>query len=137
MKYYKLKKDLPTFKAGDLFMLQDNGNLWHSTGGRHVDVMAYAKKTLELFPNILKDWFEPAPEPWCDHNTKEWFISYLYNHKDERFFQAVRNFTRLRLRSDITDIEATKPNPHISERMLCEDTFYWECDEMLKGEKEE
>lgn len=133
MKYYELKKDLPTFKKGDLFILNDTG-LWHSTGGRHVDVMAYAKKTLELFPNILKDWFEPAPEPWRDRKTKEWFISYLYNHKDERFFQAVRNFTRLRLRSDITHIEATKPNPNISERMLCEDTFYWECDEMLKEE---
>lgn len=77
MKYYKLKKDLPTFKAGDLFILQDDGNLWHSTGGRHVDVMAYAKKTLELFPNILKDWFEPAPEPLIKDEEIISFISLL------------------------------------------------------------
>ena len=127
-RYFELKKDLPTFKAGDLFILNDTG-LWHSTGGRHVDVMAYAKKTLELFPNILKDWFEPAPEPWRDHNTKERFISYLYNHKDERFFQAVRNFTNQYL-----DGKVDRVCCHRSHRKAewCDDTFYWECDEMLE-----
>lgn len=131
MKYYELKKDLPTFKKGDLFILNDTG-LWHSTGGRHVDVMAYAKKTLELFPNILKDWFEPAPEPWRDHNTKEWFISYLYNHKDERFFQAVRNFTREYL-DRTANVIAASDNGAVGSFV---DTFYWECDEMLKEDDE-
>lgn len=132
MKYYKLKKDLPTFKKGEIFFINDYGNLISYTH----NVVAYALPTLKKFPRILKDWFEPTSEPWRDEKTKEWFISYLYNHKDERFFQAVRNFTRLRLRSDITHIEASRPNPHISERMLCEDTFYWECDEMLKENDE-
>ena len=130
-RYFELKKDLPTFKAGDLFILNDTG-LWHSTGGRHVDVMAYAKKTLELFPNILKDWFEPAPEPWRDHNTKEWFISYLYNHKDERFFQAVLNFTHLYLDEKVDRVCCHRSH-HKAE--WCDDTFHWECDEML-GENE-
>ena len=131
-RYYELKKDLPTFKAGDLFILTDTG-LWHSTGGRHVDVMAYAKKTLELFPNILKDWFEPAPEPWRDHNTKEWFISYLYNHKDERFFQAVLNFTHLYLDEKVDRVCCHRSH-HKAE--WCDDTFYWECDEMLEEDDE-
>lgn len=137
-RYFELKKDLPTFKAGDLFILNDTG-LWHSTGGRHVDVMAYAKKTLELFPNILKDWFEPAPEPWRDHNTKEWFISYLYNHKDERFFQAVRNFAREFLGDEFSFIYASKtPQEYYKQHFdKFEDTFYMECDAIHELKEEE
>lgn len=58
MKRYKLKKDLPTFKAGDLFHKIRNGNLVHTSTG----VLAYMHQTLEKFPNILKDWFEEIPE---------------------------------------------------------------------------
>lgn len=132
MKYYKLKKDLPTFKAGDLFILNDTG-LWHSTGGRYVDVMAYAKKTLELFPNILKDWFEPASEPERDKMTKWKFFEYLQFHKDERFFQAVMNFT-----NQFLDGKVNRVCCHRSHRKAewCDDTFYWECDEMLEKEEE-
>ena len=128
MKYYKLKKDLPTFKKGELFYLDGPGSIIRVKD----DLMAYNHTTVAKFPNILKDWFEPASEPERDKMTKWKFFEYLQFHKDERFFQAVRNFTRLELRDDITHIEASRPNPHISERMLCEDTFYWECDEMLK-----
>ncbi|MBQ8984303.1 hypothetical protein IJ098_00390 [Candidatus Saccharibacteria bacterium] len=63
MKRYKLLKELPTFQAGDIFTLDEDGclyltepcdfnNHWKSR------VMAYHKNTLERFPNILEDWFE-------------------------------------------------------------------------------
>lgn len=58
MKRYKLKKDLPTFKAGDKFYLDSNNNLRLSGS----EIIAYSHITLEKFPNILKDWFEEIPE---------------------------------------------------------------------------
>lgn len=76
MKRYKLLKDLPTFKAGEEFFIGDSGNLIAGTPGNpkqitvktryglsmKIDLMAYAKGTLEEFPNILKDWFEEVKE---------------------------------------------------------------------------
>lgn len=59
MKRYKLKKDLPTFKAGDEFYLSEKGNL---VSADEQPVVAYSKLTLEKFPNILKDWFEEILE---------------------------------------------------------------------------
>lgn len=56
MKYYKLLKDLPTFKAGDLFYISEYGALVYDDGG--FGIMAYAQSTLEKFPNILTEWFE-------------------------------------------------------------------------------
>ena len=75
-KRYRLKKDLPTFKAGDVFELTPQGSLVQITDGR-VGVCAYARQTLEKFPNILEDWFEPIepPEPLI---------------KDEKIRKAVR-----------------------------------------------
>lgn len=73
MKTYKLLKDLPTFKAGEEFFISENGNLIAGTPEKpkkvivgtgdsivpiELDLMAYAKETLEQFPNILMDWFE-------------------------------------------------------------------------------
>lgn len=59
MKYYKLLKDLPTFKAGDLFYINpDQGCLVQ----KDILILAYAKKTLENFPNTLTDWFEEIEE---------------------------------------------------------------------------
>ena len=62
-KRYRLKKDLPTFKAGDEFFTDPYGSLWLD---QEIDgepnssrVMAYNHSTLEKFPNILEDWFEP------------------------------------------------------------------------------
>lgn len=57
MKKYILKRDLPTFKAGDIFIISPDGSLWHSTGGDHVDIMAYHRRTLEAFPEMLTEWF--------------------------------------------------------------------------------
>ena len=53
-KRYKLKRDLPTFKAGDIFYLSSMGNLFHESEG----VVAYSWSTIDKFPNILTDWFE-------------------------------------------------------------------------------
>lgn len=61
-KKYRLKKDLPTFKAGDEFVIR-NGSLWAIDKESPEGVIcAYAKPTLDKFPNILKDWFEEIPE---------------------------------------------------------------------------
>lgn len=58
MKRYKLKRDLPTFKAGDRFVLIDSGSLIHENDG----VVAYSWTTIDKFPNILTDWFEEINE---------------------------------------------------------------------------
>ena len=58
MKRYKLKKDLPTFKAGEVFYLSDAGNLLRESD----NIAAYSWTTLEKFPNILTDWFEEVNE---------------------------------------------------------------------------
>lgn len=58
MKRYKLKRDLPTFKAGETFHLSGMGNLIHESDG----VVAYSWSTLDKFPNILTDWFEEIKE---------------------------------------------------------------------------
>ena len=62
MKRYKLLKDLPTFNAGDEFYLDINNDLCLKESA----IMAYNHKTLEKFPNILKDWFEGI------HDDKRW-----------------------------------------------------------------
>lgn len=66
MKQYKLKRDLPTFKAGDEFYLDINNDLCLKESA----IMAYNHKTLEKFPNILKDWFEEI------HENKRWRAKY-------------------------------------------------------------
>lgn len=75
LKRYKLLKDLPTFKAGDEFFIGESGNLIAGTPEKpktvrvgeiepiEINLMAYAKETLEQFPNILTDWFEEIKEP--------------------------------------------------------------------------
>ena len=58
MKRYKLLKDLPTFKAGEIFYLSDTGNLLRESD----NVPAYSWTTIDKFPNILTDWFEEVNE---------------------------------------------------------------------------
>lgn len=64
MKRYKLLKDLPTFKAGDLFYISQYGDLIHDGGD--VGITAYARQTLDMFPNILTEWFEEIHEESTD-----------------------------------------------------------------------
>lgn len=84
---YKLIKDLPTFNKGDIFELRD-GHLYlleTEDSSRHWKdkVMAYHRRTLEQFPNILEDWFEEIYEPdtvWhLQFGERYWFID-EYNH---------------------------------------------------------
>lgn len=75
MKRYKLLKGLPTFKAGDIFYINDGGSLIHENDG----VVAYRWATLDKFPNILTDWFEKIEEPthWKpEKHDKYYHISY-------------------------------------------------------------
>lgn len=69
MKQYKLIENLPTFNAGDIFEIRDDGCLWlvdtSEAGHWKKNVMAYHKHTLEAFPNILEDWFEEISGFWC------------------------------------------------------------------------
>lgn len=128
MKYYKLIKDLPTFKAGELFCIAPSGSLVNVPN----NVVAYSMTTLEKFPNILKDWFVEVPEPIRDNKTKEAFIEYLDKHKDERFFQAIRNFAGEYLGDEFNFIYSSKMAIDVSH-----DTFYLECDRLHELKKEE
>ena len=58
MKRYKLKRDLPTFKAGEIFYINEGGSLIRESDG----VATYSWITLDKFPNILTDWFEEINE---------------------------------------------------------------------------
>lgn len=56
--FYRLKTDLPTFKAGDLFYLDRNGSLRH----KDTNIVAYHYSTLAKFPDSLEKFWEPAEE---------------------------------------------------------------------------
>lgn len=127
MKYYRLTKDLPTFKKGQIFHLNEYGSLVSNDVG----VVAYSWSTIAKFPNILKDWFEEVPAPVRDLKTRVAFEAYMTLHPDERFFQAVRNFTRKYLDRTANFI-AVSDNAVAGSFV---DTFHWECDEMLKEEE--
>lgn len=69
MKCYKLLKDLPTFKAGQLAYISKTGNLIAGTPENQkttetgLIIMIYHETTLKKFPNILTEWFEEIEEP--------------------------------------------------------------------------
>lgn len=133
MKYYKLKKDLPTFKKGELFYMDDSGSLARVKD----DLMVYYYKTIKKFPSILEDWFAEVPAPVRDGKTKQAFIEYLNSHEYERFFQAIRNFAQLYLGDEFNFIYASKREQEYYKQHYdkFEDTFYMECDDMLKEEE--
>lgn len=58
IEYYRLRKNLPTFKAGEIFYLSDAGNLFRESD----NAPAYSWSTIDKFPNILTDWFEEIKE---------------------------------------------------------------------------
>lgn len=72
MKRYKLKRELPTFKAGEIFYLSDAGNLLRESD----NIAAYSWTTLDKFPNILTDWFEEIEE--SNRWKPEKFQKYYY-----------------------------------------------------------
>ena len=69
MKRYKLLKDLPTFKAGQLAYISKTGNLIAGTPENQettdygLILMIYHETTLKKFPEILTEWFEEIKEP--------------------------------------------------------------------------
>lgn len=76
MKYYKLLKDIPMFKEGDIFFIYpEEGCLLQKDTLRP----AYHKKTLEKNPEILKDWFEEIEgsknKRWrAKYGEKYWYL---------------------------------------------------------------
>ena len=84
MKRYKLLKDLPTFKAGQLAYISKTGNLIAGTPENQMTtetgliIMIYHETTLKKFPNILTEWFEEIKEPtdsihWKPKKDDEYF----------------------------------------------------------------
>ena len=73
MKRYELKRDLPTFKAGEIFYLSEVGNLIRESDS----VPAYSWATLDKFPNILTDWFEEINEStrWKPEADQKYYFS--------------------------------------------------------------
>ena len=132
MKRYKLKRDLPTFKAGEVFYLSDAGNLLRESD----NIAAYSWATIDKFPNILTDWFEeikPA-EPLI---------------KDEKIRKAVRAWAKA---NEISQAQFDRYTSRFSGRdagntflsmisfdgfvFNCEDGKYYTIDELC-GEEEE
>lgn len=73
MKKYRLLKDLPTFKAGEVFYLSDAGNLFRESD----NVPVYGWTIIDKNPNILTDWFEEIKEPtrW---KPEKYYDKYYY-----------------------------------------------------------
>lgn len=89
MKRYKLLKDLPTFKAGQLAYISKTGNLIAGTPENQkttetgLIIMIYHETTLKKFPNILTEWFEEIEEPTDSNHWKpkydDWYF-YISDH---------------------------------------------------------
>ena len=89
MKRYKLLKDLPTFKAGQLAYISKTGNLIAGTPENQettetgLILMIYHETTLKKFPNILTEWFEEIEEPTDSIHWKpkydDWYF-YISDH---------------------------------------------------------
>lgn len=58
MKRYKLKRDIPAFKAGEVFYLSDAGNLFRESD----NVPVYGWTIIDKNPSTLTDWFEEIKE---------------------------------------------------------------------------
>lgn len=89
MKLYKLLKDLPTFKAGQLAYISKTGNLIAGTPENQkttetgLIIMIYHETTLKKFPEILTEWFEEIKEPVNSIHWKpkydDWYF-YVSDH---------------------------------------------------------
>ena len=87
MKRYKLLKDLPTFKAGQLAYISEQGNLIAGNPDKpeitdaRTKLMMYHRTTLDKFPEILTEWFEEIEEPtdsihWKPQRGDNYWIAY-------------------------------------------------------------
>lgn len=61
MKKYKLKKDLPRFKAGQECWVGDEGQIL-TKNDNGITIQMCPPNTVAKFPNILTDWFEEIPD---------------------------------------------------------------------------
>lgn len=126
MKKYKLLKELPTFKAGEVFRLKD-GNLYYypaenGTENAHWadNIIAYHHKTLEKFPNILEEWFEEVEEPKAPDNY--WFVNDLtgepMNIKCSNYFGLHKYIESIRLRKEFINYFETEEEAKLAVRKL-------------------
>ena len=82
MKRYRLKRDIPVFKAGEVFYLSDGGNLFRESD----NVPVYGRTIIDKNPSILAEWFEEIKEStrWePEENQKYYFLDsngYVYNN---------------------------------------------------------
>jgi len=109
MKRYKLLKDLPTFKAGQLAYISKTGNLIAGTPENQettetgLIIMIYHETTLKKFPNILTEWFEEMEEPtdsiyWKPNNGDEyWYIDDCAGIYRDRWDDESIHFSRYSL----------------------------------------
>ena len=76
MKRYKLKRDLPAFKAGTECYIEEAG---HMVPCRGISYTIVHKDQLEKNPNILTDWFEEINEStrWKPDRSQKYY--YLGN----------------------------------------------------------
>lgn len=112
---FRLVKDLPTFKAGQEFHLSPKGNLILNDG--KFGICAYAKQTLEKFPNILEDWFEPIiPDGNEDVIIREPLI------KDA----GMREVLRLWAKVNLIPSNATTIEYHLAETLTGTETEFWD-----------
>lgn len=117
-------------KTGEIIDFEElNGYCLYDCGdkiilGKNPEEPVYGYTTLKEFNEDWED-YEPKEPLIKDEETRKLFIKYLEEHPNERFFQAVRNFSRC---SFILASPMPPANP------TQQDTFYWECDEMIKEE---
>lgn len=72
MKRYKLKRDIPAFKAGTECYIEEAGNMVPCRG---ISYTIVHKDQLEKNPNILTDWFEEVNEStrWKPENDETYY----------------------------------------------------------------
>ena len=84
-KYYRLRKDLPTFNKGELFYIDSCGNLLRVKD----HLMAYSYITITKFPDILEEWFmrlEPKEPYIIDQKIRKFVRDWATFNKIEEAF---------------------------------------------------
>ena len=82
MKRYKLKRDIPSFKAGTECYIEEAGNMVPCRG---ISYTIVHKNQLEKNPNILTDWFEEVNESalWKPETSQKYYFldsnGFVYN----------------------------------------------------------